>query len=254
VVKTLVDSRAASDTILKFMSQEQRTRYLPLISALAMKKLKTAPPGGDGQLIWLQALLDSANSSEETDFIQKLLSGKAHISGLKIDQEVRWYLVQALARMGTPGAEDMIAAELKSDATDMGKKMSIEAQVQIPDLKIKTSWANQIFAAEKTPATADIRKAMSAFYVFNQDSLSEQFVDRYFSELPQAMKSSDEEYVDYYSDSFFPALCSQKVVDLTTQALKSILPSPAIRNLKINRQEAERCLRALSASAPAAVK
>jgi aminopeptidase N len=253
VLTTLIRSRLGYPSAVKFMTAEQRANYLPKIEALSLKKLRSNSTaqraGGDNQLVWFDAFLESARSMESLEYIKKLLEGKAKISGLKIDQEVRWELVQALVRnpggLSADAAKELIDEQAKLDPTDNGKKLEITASVQIPDLKSKTSWMDQILAGPTaTTSVNDLRYAMNNFYILGQEDIEQQFVDRYFAELPKAVLSPDEEYVDYYSKLFFPTLCSQKVVDLATAALKTDLPAPAKKNLMMARQGEERCLRA----------
>jgi aminopeptidase N len=258
VLRTLLSSQLGPQTAVKFMSNEQRAVYLPKIETLALKKLRAystaARAGSDNQLIWFDAFLDSARSMESLEYIKKLLEGKAKIPGLKIDQEVRWDLVQALVRnpggLSADAAKELIDEQAKLDATDNGKKLQITSSVQIPDAKSKTTWMDQILAGPTPTMTiADLRNAMRSFYILGQEDLTQQFVDRYFAELPKAMQSPDEEYINYYTSMFFPATCSQKVIDLTTAALKTELPAHAKKNLRMAKQGEERCLRARLAKA-----
>jgi aminopeptidase N len=253
VLKTLLSPALGHPSAVKFMSTEQRANYLPKIEALTLNKLhanSTAQrAGGDNQLVWFDAFLDSARSMESLEYMKKLLEGKAKIPGLKIDQEVRWNLAQALVRnpggLSADAAKELIDTQAKLDPTDNGKKLEISSSVQIPDSKTKSAWMDQIVAGPTASmSVADLRSAMRNFYVLGQEDMTQQFVDRYFAELPKALLSPDEEYVNYYTGGFYPALCSQKVIDLTTTALKSDLPAVAKKNLRMARQQEERCLRA----------
>jgi aminopeptidase N len=250
LIKSIVNVKLDRESIAGFMSDQERKQYLPEFEALSLKELKSSAPGTDSQLLWLRAFLESASTPSALTYVRGLLSGKTKISGLKIDQEVRWALVSTLARNGASDAEALINKEYAADPTDMGKKAFLAAQVQIPDLKHKSEWMNKIIAAAPTGAAEglsgmDLRTLMSYFTVLGQERLNEGFVDRYFTELQKVAKSPDEEFVDHYTAGFYPKICSQKVIDLTTEALKSNdLPAYAIKNLKVNRQEQERCLRA----------
>jgi hypothetical protein len=137
----------------------------------------------------------------------------------------------------------------------MGKKASIGISAQIPDKKNKSEWVDKIFAAAPKGATeelsgADLREVMTNFNVMGQESLIQDFVGPYFSHLAQAVKSTDDEYMDMYTKHLFPGTCTQEVVTKTAEALKSLdLPASARKNLMTRKQEEERCIRARATTA-----
>jgi aminopeptidase N len=258
VLRNLISTHLYS--AIGFMTKEQRVQYLPQMEALVFKKMRSSSPGGDAQLIWFHALIEAATTPDTITYLQKLLDGKAKISGLKIDEEVRWSLIETLARnsnalgdpIGFDQAQALISHELTLDPTEMGKKRAIAAEVQIPDPKVKSVWADRIFAAADPKAetpynSSSLKKAMSNFFIVGQEALGAAFVERYFAMLPQVAQSPDEEYVKFYASAFYPSLCTQQVIDLTTQALTHVLPATAQKNLLINRQTQQRCLRAREA-------
>jgi aminopeptidase N len=249
-LRSLVNLGLNRDSALEFMTLEQRGQYLPQVEELATRELKSSAPGSDPQLIWFHTLLSAASTPTTLAYLREVLNGTQHISGLKIDQEVRWSIVETLARNGAADSNELIQKELMADPTDMGKKSSIAALVQIPDKKNKSDWADKIFAAAPKGATgelsaADLEEVMSNFNVLGQDALIQDFVGPYFDHLPQAVKSTDEVFTDLYTSSLFPQTCTQDVVDRTAKALKSSdLPASARKNLMTRKQEEERCMRA----------
>src|SRR5262245_62352746 len=94
-----------------------------------LRSLESAPAGSDLQLEWYFALLRVARSPHTLELFAGLLDGSREIEGLRIDQDRRWEILWALAKVGAPGARQRIAAELAKDATDMGEKAAIAAEV-----------------------------------------------------------------------------------------------------------------------------
>ena len=122
VLKTLVDPFQDDTSVMKYLGGKQRDEMGLKVEEFGRNHLAHAVPGSDLQLIWFHSFLDALRSDEAKAYASKLLAGKAKISGLPIDKERRWELIQALARTGTPDAAEIIATELKSDDTDMGQK------------------------------------------------------------------------------------------------------------------------------------
>lgn len=235
--------------IPEYMNQVLRAEYYEKFEALTLAGMNRSRAGSDVQLLWFQFFVEFAHSHSGTQRLRAILEGKIKIPKLKIDQDVRWTLVQALARRGAPDAEVLINRESKADLTEIGKKSALAAQVGRPEPTLKAKWADVIFAAAASGSyqawnSSDIQTLMSDFNVLGQESLTETQFERYFQFLPEAVKSPDENYVQAYTSSFFPSLCSERVLEFTTEALKLKLPITAEKNQKVMKQETERCIRA----------
>ena len=237
-----------SSRVPGYMNPELRNEYYQKFEALTLARIKESVPGSDDQLIWFQAFVDFAHSDVGKKTLRDILDSKMKIPKLNIDQEVRWSLVGALARRGAPDAKALIEQESKADPTEMGKKSALAAEVGRPDADLKAKWANIIFEAAESGSTgswdsSDIRTIMNNFNILGQEPFTEAVFDRYFKFLPEAMKSPDENYILTYTSSFFPGLCSQRDIDFTVKALNTKLPIVAEKNLKVMKQETERCIR-----------
>jgi hypothetical protein len=239
--------------------------------------LQNAPAGSDQQLIWFQGFMDAASSPASVQYLRALLTGKQKLKGMTIDQEHQWELVNALARNGAKDARELIAAELKEDATDMGQKHAIAAEALIPDAISKSKWLTlisqgpsdsliqetakiePIAATSPKPSStpipsqglslAKLREAMWNYQVTNQEEFTKASVDTYFNTLPKLALSGTvegEEYSGWFAKTMFPSLCDSTVIQKTTALLNQYpnLPAEVVKDLKIGRQEEERCIRA----------
>ena len=192
-----------------------------------------------------------------------LKSGAGAPAGLKLDQDRRWEMIRALARIGAPDAQALIQAELAADPSDDGRKQSIGARASLPDEGERDRWLARIFREPSaSPDTqfrfAELRDAMRGLYSLDQEGLIQKFEDRYFTDIPRLVRNSDaqdEEYISALSSAMFPPLCGQEIVRKASALLgsESSLPAPVTKSMKIRRQDVERCIRAreLSASRPA---
>src|SRR5690606_23672346 len=78
--------------------------------------LENAEPGSDQQLALARSFAAAAVTPEQGAYLIGLLDGSRALPGLAIDTDLRWQLVQNLARRGIFG-EDEIGGELERDAT-----------------------------------------------------------------------------------------------------------------------------------------
>ena len=262
ILRTLSTPSYYGSSVEKFLTGEERTNFQNKLAVFVHHHLTSAQGGSDLQLVWYQAYLASASSKQASRYARQLLEGKEKLHDFKIDQDRRWDLIQVLARNGADDATVLIEAEKKKDQTELGMKAAIGAEVSIPHAETKTKWLSLILkeaSAEKSDekdkassesySFAQIRKAMVTYQLLNQEDLLSDSIDSYFENLPKiAMSRSkeNEEFIEWYSVIMFPMRCDEKIVQRTSQLLEQFpdLPETAVKALKKNRQEEERCIRA----------
>jgi aminopeptidase N len=245
----LADSSPESNSVIKFLTGEARASYQKKIEAWLKHRLTTAPAGSDQQLIWYQALVNAASQPDTIQFLQNLLNGRQKLSGFTVDQEHRWEIIEALARNGMKNAPELIAQDLKKDQTDMGEKAAIRAEVSMPDVTTKSKWLAQVTLKEGNLPLAKLREAMSNYHQLGQETFTQNALEPYFEVLPSLALSENPQTVEYskwFSDQMYPSLCEPKVIEKTEALLKNHpeMPATVIKNLKIRKQEEERCIRA----------
>jgi aminopeptidase N len=248
VLGSLASTWLGRASILKYLPDAERDAYSSRMEAVFLRGLEGAPPGSDLQLEWYFALLRVAHSPGTLELLASLLDGSREIEGLRIDQDRRWEILQALARAGAPGVRERIAAELAKDPTDMGQKASIAAEASLPSAEVKAAWRTRIEAVDgpEHRPDADLREAMGSYHQLGQEDLSRQAVDWYFATLPDFAATRAEDLVEDFSGAMFPALCDAQVMVRIDALLASgaKLPAAAVKTLRVARQEEERCIRA----------
>jgi len=248
LLETLVLPNPGSASILKYLPDAEREVYRGRMEAAFLSGLERAPAGSDLQLVWTFALLRVARSPQTLALLEGLLDGAVELDGLRVDQDRRWELIRALARVGAPSARERIARELEKDPTDTGRKQAIASEASLPDAEIKAVWRARIAGEEGTEPLADaqLRMAMHAYHQLGQEELRESSVDWFFATLPDFAATRDEDLVDDFTVSMFPALCDERLIRKTDALLASgtRLPAAVEKNLRKARQEEERCLRA----------
>jgi aminopeptidase N len=248
VLGDLARSQPGRASILKYLSDPERDAYRERMEVAFRRGLESAPAGSDLQLSWYFALLEVARSPGSLELLAGLLDGTREIAELRIDQDRRWELIQALARAGAPSARERIAEELEADPTDTGAKAAIAAEASLPSAEAKADWRARMLAAQGPGSLADaqLRQAMRAHHQLGQEELSRLTVDWYFATLPEFAATRDEDLVDDFSASMFPALCDEELLGRVDGLLatQTKLSATVTKNLRVARQEVERCIRA----------
>jgi aminopeptidase N len=146
--------------------------------------LEKAAPGSDHQLIFARAFAAVAHTPEGVTDLEALLSGALVLEGLEIDQDLRWTLINNLARVGH--ADDArIDAELERDNTISGREQAAAARAAqpLPEAK-ERAWEQAMVDGSVPNETA--KQVVLSFMRFGQDELLTPYVDRYLADVPKA--------------------------------------------------------------------
>jgi aminopeptidase N len=124
------------------VSSFSEPRHRPLVreqlARAARERMERSEPGSDVQLLWANSFIGAARSAPDIKWLRGLLEGTTTVTGLVVDFELRWRVIDTLATIGVAG-EDMIRAELERDPTDEGQKSAAAAQAARPDAAAKAA-------------------------------------------------------------------------------------------------------------------
>ncbi|HSO93259.1 MAG TPA: ERAP1-like C-terminal domain-containing protein, partial [Candidatus Dormibacteraeota bacterium] len=182
-------------------------------------------PGSDFQLAWAHCFIGSARSEEHLAVLAGVLDGIKVFQGLKVDTDLRWSVVSALAGLGA-GPGDVIDAELKRDPTDEGERWAAMARAGRPTAAAKAeAWA--ALTQDTSLPLATMRSIMAGFHRFDQRSLIEPYRGKYFSALAQIWKTRDIEIGLAFARMMYPAvLIGEETVAETDRQLNGSEPVP----------------------------
>ena len=135
-----------------------------------------AEPGGDHQLTFARSWAAAAHSDAAVDEVVGLLDGSFTVEGLAVDQDLRWELITALAKLGRFG-EAEIAAELERDNTISGKEKAAAARVSQPTAEAKAAGWQAIM----DPATPNetSREMVFSIFRFGQEDVVEPYLEKF---------------------------------------------------------------------------
>jgi aminopeptidase N len=203
---------------------------------------KTAP-GSDLQLTWAHAFIGEARTPEHLAILRGILDGTVRYEGLKVDFDVRWSIVAALAARGA--ADGLIDAELKRDPTDLGQRNAATARAAQPTAEAKSqAWA--AVTEDRSLPLATMRAIMRGFHRYEQRSLLEPYAPIYFATLDPFWKSRTIEVALAFAGGMYPrVLIGQRTVRMTDDFLNSDShPGPVRRILLEGRDTIQRAMRA----------
>jgi aminopeptidase N len=227
-----------------------RNAAIDLLASDALETTRRAEAGSDHQLAWARTFISSARTPEHLDLVQGLLDGTEVIDGLKIDTELRWTLVRALAASGRAG-EAEIAAELQRDATDAGKRRAAAARAARPTEEAKAEAWRAIVEDTQIPL-AMATDMMRGFAQYGQEELLKPYVARYFEALGPVWENREFRFALVFGRQMYPhTIVSEETVAATDAYLEGDVPAPIRRLLLEGRDGIQRALRARAVDAAA---
>ncbi|MCZ0972431.1 aminopeptidase N [Streptomyces albulus] len=234
-----------------YAAPEWRESGLATWTEAALTHLRAAEAGSDHQLAWARAFAAAARTDAQLDLLKGLLDGTQELSGLAVDTELRWALLERLAATGRAD-EAEIAAELARDATSAGERHAATARAARPTAEAKAAaWASVV---ESDALPNAVQEAVIAGFVQpDQRELLAPYTAQYFSAVKGVWDSRSHEMAQQIVVGHYPALqVSQETLDATDAWLAQVDPSPALRRLVTeSRAGVERALKARAADAAA---
>ena len=223
---------------------------LKILAGHSLRVLDDAPAGSDLQLAWGHAFINAARSPEHLSVVRGLLDGVKVFTGLKIDTDLRWAIVGALAGVGKD--DGLIDAELKRDPTDEGQRHAAAARAARPTAEAK----EQVWAAlmeDLTLPLATMRSMMGGFHRFDQRRVLEAYAARYFQALANVWKERDIEIGLAFARMMYPSVVvDDHTVKVTDQYLaRENVPGPVRRVLVEAKDSMQRAMRARAVDAAA---
>jgi aminopeptidase N len=178
-------------------------RGWPAYSARLLDLVRSAAPGSDHQLAYLNVLTGAVLGPDELALLRGLLDGSESLPGLKVDTDLRWRLLHALTAHGAIG-EASISAEAERDPTATGQRQAERARALVPTPEAKaTAWRRAVH--DDGLPNAINEAIISGFSHPAQRSLLAPYTDRYFQEVADVWARRTSERAQPVVERLFPS-------------------------------------------------
>jgi aminopeptidase N len=203
--------------------------------------LEQAAPGSDQQLTFMRTYAAAALTDRAVADLEGLLDGTLTFDGLAMDQDLRWVLVNGLARLGRAG--DRIDVELAGDHTISGKEHAAAARASQPTAAAKAEAWETAFVQADTPNETQ-RSIVLAFQLHDQQAVLEPYVDKYLEAAETLWEHLGTHRASVALNFGFPRpLASPELLDRVDAWLEQTTANPAaVRYVKEGRADVARYL------------
>jgi aminopeptidase N len=237
-------ARESDDAVVQFLLRTARTAMetyadpafretgLMLLATGLAGMMRDAEPASDHQLTFTRAFASVATSPEHLQTLRDLLDGSQTLSGLTVDTELRWSLLQRLVATGVAD-EAEIEAEQRRDDTATGQRHAALARAARPTHAAKAQAWRDLVERQDLPNT--IQFAITAgFMQPNQRDLLRPYVPRYFASIKDVWASRSPEMAQNIVQGLYPTLLAEQgTLQATDEWLASADPVPALRRLVV---------------------
>ncbi|MFD5277918.1 aminopeptidase N [Pseudarthrobacter sp. NPDC058362] len=248
----LVQLRQLATTLNFYVAEEYREATAVAAADRLWELASDVPGGSDAQLQFVKAFALHARTDAELSAVAGLLDGTVELSGLTVDQDLRWELVASLVAGGRMG-QDGIDAELAKDNTASGQNAAALAKAAIPTPEAKAAaWDSIVVKGELSNALQG--SAVAGFMRVLDRTLLEPYAEKYFEAVPGIVESRTHALAQQIVVGLYPALLTtQETVDRTDGFIAALPPaSAALRRMMLeNRDGVARALRARDTDAAA---
>ena len=145
------------------------------------KLLESAEPGSDHQLTFARAYAAAAHSDQAIADLEALVDGSLAYDGLAIDADLRWLLLNGLARTGR-AEEDRIAAELAKDNSISGQEYAAACRAARPTAEAKAAAWEQAMVDPGVPNETH-RNVVTSFNKPGQAEVLQPYVEKYLASV-----------------------------------------------------------------------
>ncbi|MGB8389618.1 aminopeptidase N [Mycobacterium sp.] len=215
---------------------------------------RTARPGSDHQLAFVNTLCSSVLSTRHVVMLADLLDhdpADSGLAGLEVDTDLRWRIVTALATAGDIDADGpatpFIDAEVQRDPTAAGKRYGAQAAAARPQPQVKQEAWTKVVEDDTLP-NSTARAVVAGMAAPGQGELLKPFTARYFEAISGVWARRSSEVAQTVVIGLYPHWdISDAGIAAADQFLKAPEPEvpPALRRLVLEGQAGvKRALRA----------
>lgn len=238
--------RQLMTTTKLYTSPANRHKAIAQVATRLLELAKVAKPGSDNQLLFTKFATYFAETPETGDIIEGLFNGSIVFDGLKLDQDMRWDLINGLVMAGRFTSEQ-IAEELAKDNTANGAKQAILARTSIPTPQGKLDGWNDVLNNTDLSNT-DINFGCQGLIRAHDTTLLEPVVDWYFDAALDVWNSRTFKIAEYILKGAYPFYLANEALASRTRefaAKPEVKAIPALHRMILeNLDVVERALKA----------
>jgi aminopeptidase N len=222
--------RQAVSALYLFTPPDARESGLVEFADFLLKQSQAADGGSDHQLALFRAFVSIARTDSQLQVVESALNGSDVPTGLTIDADLRWSLVQRLVATGRARV-DLIDEEFERDRTASGERQAAAARAAVPSESAKDAAWRAAVDSDELP-NALLGATIAGLNSPDHAELNRRLVDRYFAMLEGVWRTRTNDTAQSLVVGLYPGfLVEQDTIDRTESYLAAHDSPPALRRL-----------------------
>ena len=202
-------------TARMYVAPDRRENTIRRVADAMLELAESAEPGSDQQFQFLRTFASMADTAEHAAVLRSIRSGERVISGIAIDTDLSWDLLEGMVLAGAADESD-IATALAADNTSNGQQAAARLRATIPTAEAK----RKILETMRDDST--IPNALCDHYVrgythVNDPSVFHKLVSEYFDAIQKVWDSRTFKIAEYFAIGLYPAVMATEGLSTTTR-------------------------------------
>ena len=220
-------------TARMYVSPARRQDTIRRIADSMLVLAENAAPGSDEQFQFLRTFATMADTAEHAEILGAIRSGKRAISGVTIDTDLSWDLLEGMVLAGGASETD-ISEALASDNTANGQQAAARVRATIPTVDAKRVILETL-RDDDTVANSICDHYVRGYNHVNDPSIFDSLVSEYFDAIENVWESRTFKIAEYFAIGMYPvALASTELVEASQKWLSDRKDAPhALRRIVI---------------------
>jgi len=203
-------------TARMYVSPDRRENTIRRVADAMLELAENAEPGSDQQFQFLRTFASMADTAEHAAALRSIRSGERVISGITIDTDLSWDLLEGMVLAG--GADESeIAAALAADNTSNGQQAAARLRATIPTAEAKRKIL-ETMRDDATIANSQCDHYVRGYTHVNDPSVFEDLVSEYFDAVQTVWDSRTFKIAEYFAIGMYPTVMATESLGSMTRA------------------------------------
>ncbi len=202
-------------TARMYVSPVRRRDTIRRIADAMLVLAENAEAGSDQQFQFLRTFATMADTAEHAEALHAIRSGERVITGITVDTDLSWDLLEGMVLAGGAGEAD-IAAALAADNTANGQHAAARVLATIPMVDAKRTILETL-RDDDTVANALCDHYVRGYTHSNDPSVFESLVGEYFDAIQKVWDSRTFKIAEYFAIGLYPTVLATEELATTTR-------------------------------------
>jgi aminopeptidase N len=222
-IATETESTTVRTTLLQlagtarlYVAPERRQETIHRIADAMLVLAKNSEAGSDQQFQFLRTFATMADTAEHAAELKKIRDGETVITGVTVDTDLSWDLLEGMVLAGAAGHAEIDAA-LALDNTSNGQQAAARVRATIPTAEAKRA-VFEMMRDDDTLANSICDHSTRGFTHSNNPSVFEPLVADYFDAVEKVWESRTFKIAEYFAIGLYPSVLATAGLAATTRA------------------------------------